>query len=53
MGFSPLEGLMMGTRCGSVDPQIVLYLMQRHGLDVEAVNHLLNQESGLKGASQI
>ncbi|MEN9519574.1 MAG: hypothetical protein RLZZ381_2162 [Cyanobacteriota bacterium] len=53
MGFSPLEGLMMGNRCGSIDPQIVLYLMQRHGLDVEAVNHLLNQESGLKGVSGI
>lgn len=53
MGFSPLEGLMMGTRCGSIDPQIPLYLIQKHGLDVEAVNRLLNQESGLKGVSGI
>jgi acetate kinase len=53
MGFSPLEGLMMGTRCGSIDPQIILYLMQEHDLDVEAVNHLLNQESGLLGVSGI
>lgn len=53
MGFSPLEGLMMGTRCGSIDPQIPLYLIQQYGLDVEAVNHLLNQESGLKGVSGI
>jgi acetate kinase len=53
MGFSPLEGLMMGTRCGSIDPQIPLYLIQEYGLDVEAVNHLLNQESGLKGVSGI
>jgi acetate kinase len=53
MGFSPLEGLMMGTRCGSIDPQILLYLMQEHGLDIEAVNHLLNQESGLKGVSGV
>lgn len=53
MGFSPLEGLMMGTRCGSIDPQIPLYLIQQYGLDVETVNHLLNQESGLKGVSGI
>jgi acetate kinase len=53
MGFSPLEGLMMGTRCGSIDPQIPLYLMQEYGLDVESVNHLLNQESGLRGVSGI
>jgi acetate kinase len=53
MGFSPLEGLMMGTRCGSIDPQIPLYLIQEYGLDVEAVNRLLNQESGLKGVSGI
>jgi acetate kinase len=53
MGFSPLEGLMMGTRCGSIDPQIPLYLIQEYGLDVEAVNRLLNQESGLKGISGI
>ncbi|MGL5834142.1 MAG: acetate kinase [Waterburya sp.] len=53
MGFSPLEGLMMGTRCGSIDPQIPLYLMQEHGLNVEAVNRLLNKESGLKGVSGI
>ena len=53
MGFSPLEGLMMGTRCGSVDPQIPLYLMQEYDLDVEEINHVLNQESGLKGVSGI
>jgi acetate kinase len=53
MGFSPLEGLMMGTRCGSIDPQIPLYLIQKYGLDVEAINHLLNQESGLLGVSGI
>jgi len=53
MGFSPLEGLMMGTRCGSIDPQILLYLMQEFGLSIENVNRLLNQESGLKGVSGI
>jgi acetate kinase len=53
MGFSPLEGLMMGTRCGSIDPQILLYLIQEYGLSLEAVNHLVNQESGLKGVSGV
>ena len=53
MGFTPLEGLMMGTRCGSIDPQIPLYLMQKYDLDVEKVSRILNQESGLKGVSGI
>jgi acetate kinase len=53
MGFSPLEGLMMGTRCGSIDPQIPLYMMQEYGLDVEQVNHVFNQASGLKGLSGV
>jgi len=53
MGFSPLEGLMMGTRCGSIDPQIPIYLMQKYGLEVEDVNRILNKESGLKGVSGV
>ena len=53
MGFSPLEGLMMGTRCGSIDPQIVIYLMQEYGLSTDEVNRILNKESGLKGVSGI
>ena len=53
MGFSPLEGLMMGTRCGSIDPQILLYLMQEYGLSTEDVNQILNKESGLKGVSGV
>ena len=53
MGFSPLEGLMMGTRCGSIDPQIPIYLMQEYGLDAQEVSHILNKESGLKGVSGI
>ncbi len=53
MGFSPLEGLMMGTRCGSIDPQIPIYMMQEYGLTVEEVNRVLNKESGLKGVSGI
>ena len=53
MGFSPLEGLMMGTRCGSIDPQILIYMMQEYGLSPEEINRILNQESGLKGVSGI
>jgi acetate kinase len=53
MGFSPLEGLMMGTRCGSIDPQIPLYMIQEYGLEVENVKQILNQESGLKGISGV
>ena len=53
MGFSPLEGLMMGTRCGSIDPQIAIYMMQEWGMELEEVNKILNQESGLKGVSGV
>lgn len=53
MGFSPLEGLMMGTRCGSIDPQIPIYMMQEYDMDTEKVNQILNQESGLKGVSGV
>ncbi len=51
MGFTPLEGLMMGTRSGSVDPSIVLHVQERHGLSVEQVETALNRESGLLGVS--
>ncbi|NEP38088.1 MULTISPECIES: acetate kinase [Okeania] len=51
MGFTPLEGLMMGTRSGSIDPAILIYLMREHGLDAEKLNTILNKESGLKGIS--
>lgn len=53
MGFTPLEGLMMGTRSGSVDPGIVLHVQQRHGLTAEQVETALNRESGLLGLSEI
>ena len=51
MGFTPLEGLMMGTRSGSIDPSIVLYVQQRHGLTAGQVEAALNHESGLLGVS--
>jgi acetate kinase len=53
MGFSPLEGLMMGTRSGSIDPSIVLYAQMRHGMSVEDVETTLNRESGLLGMTGI
>jgi acetate kinase len=53
MGFSALDGLMMGTRTGSLDPGVLLYLMQTMGLDAQALAHLLYAESGLLGVSGI
>jgi acetate kinase len=53
MGFTPLDGLVMGTRCGAIDPGVLLYLMNQHGLDARAVEHLLTHESGLLGVSGI
>jgi acetate kinase len=53
MGFTPLDGLMMATRSGSIDPSIVLHVQQRHGLTPAQVEKALNQESGLLGVSGI
>lgn len=53
MGFTPLEGLLMGTRSGDIDPAIVTYLIQKKKLSPEAVDEILNKESGLKGISGI
>jgi acetate kinase len=53
MGFTPLEGLMMGTRCGSVDPGILTYLMRQKRTDGEQLDQLLNHESGLLGISGV
>lgn len=52
MGFTPLEGLMMGTRSGSIDPGILIHLM-RQGYNADQLDHMLNQDSGLKGVSGI
>jgi len=53
MGFTPLEGLMMGTRCGDLDPQIPLYLIQQLGMSVDEVNGILNKKSGMLGLSKV
>ena len=49
MGLTPLEGLIMGTRCGDIDPAIIFYLARETGRSIEAIDNLLNKESGLKG----
>jgi acetate kinase len=51
MGFTPLEGLIMGTRSGDIDPSLPLYLARQDGLSAEAVERLLNEDSGLLGLS--
>ena len=53
MGFTALDGLMMGTRSGSIDPGVLLYLMDAHGLNARAVEDLLYRRSGLLGVSGI
>ena len=53
MGFTPLEGLVMGTRCGDIDPAILVYIQNELGLSVEEVNNLINKKSGVLGISGI
>ena len=53
MGFTPLEGLMMGTRSGSIDPGVLIHLVRSQNYTVSHLDHLLNQESGLKGVSEL
>ncbi len=51
MGFTPLEGLMMGTRSGSIDPAIITYIMRREGKTFDEMDEILNRESGILGIS--
>jgi len=51
MGLTPLEGLVMGTRCGDIDPSIILHVMSREELSLNEANTLLNKHSGLQGLS--
>ncbi len=53
MGFTPLEGLVMGTRCGDIDPAIVTFLMEKENLDTKGINDLLNKKSGVLGISGV
>jgi acetate kinase len=51
MGFTPLDGLVMGTRCGALDPGLILHLLREPGASVDALERLLNHRSGLRGLS--
>jgi len=53
MGLTPLEGIVMGTRSGDIDPAIIFYLTDKHNGDMKAVSNMLNKNSGLKGVSGI
>lgn len=53
MGFTAVDGLVMGTRCGSIDPGVLIYLMDERGLDARALERLIYKESGLLGVSGI
>ena len=53
MGFTAVDGLMMGTRCGSIDPGVLLYLMDERGMDARAIENLIYKKSGLLGVSGI
>jgi acetate kinase len=53
MGFTPLEGLLMGTRCGDMDPAVILHIMGREELSLHEANTLMNKHSGLAGVSGV
>jgi len=53
MGFTPGEGLIMGTRCGDVDPGVITYLEREHGLTGAQIDNILNKQSGLLGLSEL
>jgi acetate kinase len=53
MGFTPLEGLVMGTRCGDIDPAIPMHLQQQLGMSIEEVTNMLNKKSGMLGLSHL
>ena len=53
MGFTPLDGLEMGTRCGSIDPAIVTFLMEKENMTAAEMNNFLNKKCGLLGVSEV
>ena len=53
MGFTALDGLPMGTRCGALDPGVILYLLRERGMSADAIEKLLYHQSGLLGVSGI
>lgn len=53
MGLTPLEGLVMGTRCGDIDPQIITFIMAKYRLSLEEMNNIMNKKSGVLGISGV
>ena len=53
LGFGTVPGVLMGTRCGEIDPTVILYLMEHEGIDPKAMSHILHKESGIQGISGI
>ena len=53
MGFTAVDGLPMGTRCGAIDPGVILYLMDQRGMDARAIEKLIYNQSGLLGVSGV
>ncbi|VFP84005.1 Acetate kinase [Candidatus Erwinia haradaeae] len=53
MGLTPLEGLVMGTRSGDIDPSIIFFLHDKLGMNIDAINHMLTQKSGLLGLTEV
>lgn len=53
LGFGTVPGVLMGTRCGEIDPTVILYLMEQEGIDSKAMSHILHKESGIQGISGI
>jgi len=53
MGLTPLEGLLMGTRCGDIDPGILSFIMNKEGMDADDLSNLLNKKSGILGISGV
>jgi len=53
MGLTPLEGIMMGTRCGSIDPAIIPLLMKKENMTPDQIDHMMNKKSGMLGVTQV
>lgn len=49
MGFTPVDGLIMGTRCGSTDPGALIYIAEKEGLNLDRLSSMINKESGMLG----
>ncbi len=53
MGYTPVDGLLMGSRCGEIDPGVLLYIMEKEGMTPERANNLINKESGMLGLTGV